>query len=66
MNRKKRAVPDDSAVYGNDRAVYVLSDLYDIFNSFHNYILTRPKDYGFNGLEQLCKAFEDPVFFKVA
>ena len=34
------------------------------FNSFHNYILTRPKDYGFNGLDNYVKLFEDPVFFK--
>ncbi len=34
------------------------------FNSFHNYVLTRPKDYGFNGLDNYIDLFKDPLFYK--
>ncbi len=34
------------------------------FNSFHNYVLTRPKDYGFIGVENYKTLFADPVFWQ--
>lgn len=34
------------------------------YNSFHNYILTRPKDYGFIGLANYAALLKDPVFYK--
>lgn len=34
------------------------------YNSFHYYILTRPKDYGFTGFDNYAKLFKDPLFYK--
>ena len=49
-------------------SVIVIFMFYPIFktfyNSFHHYILTRPKDYGFVGLDNYVKLFSDPLFYK--
>lgn len=49
-------------------AMIIIFMFYPIFmtfyNSVHNYILTRPKDYGFNGFDNYTKMLQDPLFFK--
>ena len=46
-------------------AVFMFYPIFMTFyNSFHNYVLTKPKDYGFIGLENYVALFKDPVFYK--
>lgn len=34
------------------------------YNSMHHYILTRPKEYAFVGLDNYVALFKDPIFYK--
>ncbi len=46
-------------------AVFMFYPIFMTFyNSVHSYILTRPKDYGFNGFANYIELFKDPIFFK--
>jgi multiple sugar transport system permease protein len=46
-------------------AVFMFYPIFKTFyNSFHYYILTRPKDYGFIGFGNYVKLFNDPLFYK--
>lgn len=46
-------------------AVFMFYPIFKTFyNSFHHYILTRPKDYGWVGFDNYGKLFQDPLFYK--
>ena len=71
MKRKNGLMNKKSAPYMMllpAMAMIVIFMFYPIFmtfyNSFHNYILTKPKDYGFIGLENYINLLKDPVFYK--
>lgn len=46
-------------------AIFMFYPIFKTFyNSFHFYILTKPKDYGFIGFANYAALFQDPLFYK--